>query len=75
MGKSLSYLAFFSEFFVFVENKANDITENDDFPLGKAKLKELLFGQQWLVAKNIPQDLYFERVSHENADTTKAVIE
>lgn len=40
----MRYLAFFSEFFVFVENKANDVAENDDFPLSKAKLKKLLFG-------------------------------
>lgn len=44
VSKSLRYLAFFTEFFVFVENKANDIAENDDFPLSKAKLKKLLFG-------------------------------
>jgi len=39
---------------VLVENKANDITENGDFPLSKAKLKKLLFGQQRLIAENIP---------------------
>jgi len=59
---------------VLVENKANDITENGDFPLSKAKLKKLLFGQQRLIAENIPQDLHFKRFSHENADTTKRVL-
>lgn len=48
------YLAFFNEFFVFVENKANDIAEDAHFPLHKPKLKELLFGQQWFIAENIP---------------------
>ncbi|TRY85365.1 hypothetical protein DNTS_031305, partial [Danionella cerebrum] len=37
------YLAFFREFFVFVENKTNNITENGDFPLRESELKKLLF--------------------------------